>query len=71
MFETWLLVPLSMLYGGLLALALSEWLRHPRTRYLSRWVWLPIIVIFSLVGPLTYLLLGHERSGRWEETGCS
>ena len=71
MYETWLLVPLSMLYGGLLTLALSEWLRHPHTRYLSRWVWLPIIVIFSLVGPLAYLLFGNIPSGRREETGCS
>ena len=71
MFETWLLVPLSMLYGGLLTLAMSEWLRHPRTRYVNRWGWLPIILIFSLVGPLAYLVLGNEPSGRGEETRCS
>lgn len=63
MYELWLIVPLSMLYGGLLTLALSEWIRHPQTRSLNRWAWLPIIVIFSLVGPLAYLLLGNERSG--------
>jgi hypothetical protein len=64
MHETWLIVLLAMLYGALLALALSEWMRHPRTRYLNRWAWLPIIVIFSLVGPLAYLFLGNECSRR-------
>jgi hypothetical protein len=59
----WLIVPLSILYGGLLALGLSEWVRNPRTRVLNRWAWLPIIVLLSLVGPLAYLLLGKERSG--------
>jgi hypothetical protein len=62
--NTWLIVPLSALYGGLLVLALSEWVRHPHTRFLSRWTWLPIIVIFSLVGPLAYLVLGKDRSRR-------
>jgi hypothetical protein len=61
MHETWLIVLLSILYGALLALALLEWIRHPRTRCLSRWAWLPIIVVLSLLGPLAYLLLGKER----------
>jgi hypothetical protein len=66
MFETWLMVPLSALYGGSLTLALTEWVRNPRTRYLSRWAWLPIIVIFSLVGPMAYLLFGKEPAGKQE-----
>jgi dolichol kinase len=66
MHESWLIVLLSMLYGGVLALALSEWMRHPGTRYLNRWVWLSIVILFSLVGPLAYLLLGNERTGRQE-----
>lgn len=64
--ETWLLVLLSMLHGGLLALALSEWVRRPHTRYLNRWAWLPIIIIFGSVGPLAYLLLGTGRTRRHE-----
>ena len=63
MYEMWLIVPLSILYGALLALALSEWVRHPRARTLNRWAWLFIIVIFSLIVPVAYLLLGCERSG--------
>lgn len=61
--EMWFLVgPLVVLYVVLLGLALVQWVRHPDTRRLNRWAWLPIIVIFSLVGPLAYLLLGNRRS---------
>jgi hypothetical protein len=61
--EMWFLVgPLVVLYVGLLGLALVQWVRHPDTLRLNRWVWLPIIVIFSLAGPLAYLLLGNRRS---------
>ena len=57
----WLLVlPLALLYVGLLAAALAEWVHNPRSRYLSRWVWLPIILVFSLLGPAAYLLLGRS-----------
>ncbi len=58
------ITPLVMLYVGLLVFALVDWVRYPRTLRLNRWVWLAIIVIFSLVGPLAYLLLGRERSTR-------
>jgi hypothetical protein len=61
--EMWFLVgPLVVLYVALLGLALVQWVRHPDTRRLNRRVWLLIIVIFSLVGPLAYLLLGNRRS---------
>ena len=60
---TWfLLESLAVLYVALLGFALVEWVRHPDTARLNRWVWLPIIVVFSLVGPLAYLLLGNRRS---------
>jgi hypothetical protein len=60
--ETWFLMgPLAVLYVALLGLALVQWVRHPDTCGLNRWVWLSIIVLFSLVGPIAYLLLGNRR----------
>jgi hypothetical protein len=57
----WLLLfPLALLYVGLLAAALAQWVRNPRARYLNRWIWLPIILLFSLLGPAAYLLLGRS-----------
>ena len=51
---------LFLCYTVLLLAALVEWVRNRQTRYLSRWLWLPIIVVFSIVGPLAFLLLGRE-----------
>jgi len=60
--EMWLLIaPLAILQLGLMAFALVDWARRSRTRYLDRRVWLAIIVIFSLLGPLAYLFLGREE----------
>lgn len=60
--ELWLLiVPLAILYLGLLLFALADWARRPQTRYLNRWVWLLIIVLFSILGPIAYFLLGREE----------
>jgi hypothetical protein len=50
---------LFVLYLVLLLSALVEWFRSTRTRYLNRWLWLPVIVLFSIVGPLAFLLLDH------------
>jgi len=60
--EKWLLfLPLAILQVGLMVFALADWVRRPQTRYLNRWVWLAIIVIFSILGPVAYFLLGREE----------
>jgi hypothetical protein len=60
--EMWLLIaPLAILQLGLMAFALVDWVRRSRTRYLDRRVWLVIIVIFSIIGPVAYFLLGREE----------
>ena len=60
--ERWLLIaPLAILQLGLMAFALVDWARRPQTRYLNRRVWLVIIVIFSLLGPMAYFFLGREE----------
>jgi hypothetical protein len=59
----WFLVaPLVVLYVALLGFALVQWVRHPDTPRLNRWVWLLIIILFSIAGPVAYLLLGNEPS---------
>lgn len=60
--EMWLLiVPLAILQLGLMAFAVVDWARHPRTRYLDRRVWLLIIVVFGFLGPVAYFFLGREE----------
>ena len=55
----YLISALTVLYVVLLLVALVEWFRSSQTRYLGRWLWLPIILLFSIVGPLAFLLFGH------------
>ncbi len=60
--ETWLLIaPPVILQLGLMIFALLDWARRPHTRYLNRWLWLPIIILFGLLGPIAYFLLGREE----------
>ncbi len=56
-----ILLPLLLIELALLALALWDWVHRQRFRYLSRWVWLAIIVLINILGPLAYLLLGREE----------
>jgi hypothetical protein len=61
--NNWILIgPLVVLYAVLLVAGLATWFRSPQTRCLSRWLWLPIIVVFSMLGPLAFLLLGRPRA---------
>jgi hypothetical protein len=46
---------------GLMIFALMDWTRRPQTRYLNRWAWLVIIIVFSILGPVAYFLLGREE----------
>jgi hypothetical protein len=71
MYETWLIVALSMSHGAMLALALSKWQQRPRSQTLDRWLWLAIILVFSLVGPLAYLLVENVWSERQGQTECN
>jgi hypothetical protein len=60
--EMWLLIaPLAILQLGLMIFALVDWARRPQTRYLDRRVWLAIIVILSIIGPVAYFFLGREE----------
>ncbi len=56
-----ILLPLLLIELALLALALWDWVHRQRFRYLNRWVWLAIIVLINILGPLAYLLLGREE----------
>ncbi len=58
-----LLLPFILVQLGLMAFALWDWAHRQRFRYLTRWVWLVIIVLVNIVGPLGYLLLGREDNG--------
>jgi hypothetical protein len=63
-------VPAGLLYLGLLVFALRSWALHPGTRRMNRWLWLVVIVIFSIVGPVAYLVLGRKKAPRDRSVSC-
>ena len=52
-------IPIVIVYLVLLILALRDWIGRTKYRYLSKWLWLVIILCFSLVGPVSYFILGR------------
>jgi hypothetical protein len=55
------LIPLMLLQYGLLIWALVALLR-PKSppRFLNKWVWLTIIVLVNMVGPILFLAIGRN-----------
>ena len=56
-----LLVPLILVELGLLAFALYDLARRRRVKGGNKWLWGVLIVFFSLIGPILYLVLGREE----------
>lgn len=56
-----LLAPLLVIQLALMIAALVDWARRERTRG-PKWVWLPVIVLVSMIGPLIYFFIGREEA---------
>ena len=56
-----LLIPIVLLELGLMTFALIDLTKQTSTRG-PKWVWILVIVLFNLIGPIAYLLFGrHEE----------
>jgi len=55
-----LLLPIVVLEWGLMLAALIDLLRRERTKG-PKWVWVLVVVLVNLVGPIVYLLFGREE----------
>jgi hypothetical protein len=56
-----LLAPLLLIQLTLMIAALVDWARRERTRG-PKWIWLPVIVLVSMIGPLIYFFIGREEA---------
>jgi len=56
-----LLAPLLVIQLALMIAALVDWARRERTRG-PKWIWLPVIVLGSMIGPLIYFFIGREET---------
>jgi len=55
-----MLAPLVLIQLVLMIAGLVDWLRRERTRG-PKWVWLVVIVVCSIIGPVAYFLIGREQ----------
>ena len=53
-----LLIPILVLDAVLAVVAALPVLRHPHYRFGSKAFWLVVVVVFLLIGPITYFVAG-------------
>lgn len=59
--ELVLLLPLVVVELALLVFALRDLIRRKRVKGGNKWVWGIIVVVFGLIGPILYFVLGREE----------
>lgn len=58
----WLLIiPLILVEIGLMAFALYDLVKRKRVKGGNKWVWVVIIVVVNLIGPILYFVIGREE----------
>lgn len=55
-----LLIPIIILELALMIFALVDLIRREKTRG-PKWLWVIIIVLFNLIGPIIYFIVGREE----------
>lgn len=60
-FDWRLLLPVIAVQLLLLAVALIDCIRAERTRG-SKSIWIPVILLLQLIGPVLYFVFGKEKS---------
>ena len=55
------LIPLIIIEIALLVIALVDLVKRPRVKGGSKLVWVLIIVLVNIIGPIIYLILGREE----------
>jgi hypothetical protein len=54
-----LLVPVILIQLGLIVTALVDLIKRSKTRG-PKWLWVVIILIFGIIGPIIYFVIGRE-----------
>ena len=55
------LIPYILLELGLAITALIHVLRHPHYRFFNRWIWILIVLLVQIIGPVVYFSFGREE----------
>lgn len=57
-----ILLPIVLLEFGLMIAAVVHVLRHPHYRFGNKLLWLVIVVVFQIIGPVVYFVFGRGES---------
>lgn len=55
------IIPIALIEFGLVVWALVDLSRRTRVKGGSKLVWLVVILVFELLGPIVYLIWGREE----------
>jgi hypothetical protein len=56
-----ILIPIVLIELALMVAAIVDLVKHPKTRYLPRWVWVLLVLFFQIFGPILYFIIGREQ----------
>lgn len=57
-----LFIPLLLIEAGLMVIALLDIVRRERVRGGNKVVWILVVVLVGVVGPIAYLLFGRQEA---------
>jgi len=55
-----LIIPIALLELGLMIAALVDVIRREKTKG-PKWVWIIVVVVFNLFGPIAYFIFGRDE----------
>ncbi|MHA6252682.1 PLD nuclease N-terminal domain-containing protein [Oceanobacillus sp. CAU 1775] len=56
-----LLLPILLIQGVLLVIAVMDWIKNENQIRGNRWVWLVVIILGNILGPVLYFIFGKRR----------
>ena len=56
-----ILIPIVVLEIGLMIYALSHVLRHNNFKFGNKTMWIVIVVLIQIIGPILYLTIGKDN----------
>jgi len=56
-----LLLPYFIIQGILVVAAVIDWIKQEGNMRGNQWVWLVVIVLVTVIGPILYFLFGRKR----------
>jgi hypothetical protein len=66
-----MLIPVILLEFGLLVWALLDVIRREHVKGGNKLVWVLVIVLINIIGPIVYFLFGREEDSADKDTGNS